>query len=175
MTRKNNMQLTPNEIESVDDIGILNGSPVKIIKTRGGFHIAVGRPRGKLQEEALAAGSHPAIVKFNLERQHPDFQPAMQKSELMGLEPKVESHSHFLSDSLRKSGHDLYSVQTGDKVEFHITKQNAKVSSVDASFDKGSLVFGEINIDKKFTRALAGATSEKALSANVSKIRIQGE
>jgi hypothetical protein len=168
------MQLTPNEIDSIEDAGLLNGSPVKMIKTKGGFWIAVGRPQGKITEEALAAGSHPAIVKFNLERQHPTYQPAMQKSELMGPESKVESHSHFLSDSLRKSGHDLYSVQTGDKVEFHITKQNAKVSSVNASFDKGTLVFGDLNVDKKFSRALAGATSEKVLSAGASKIRIQG-
>ena len=167
------MQLTPNEIESVEDAGALNGSPVKMIKTKGGFWIAVGRPNGKIQEEALAAGSHPAIVKFNLERQHPGYQPAMQKSELMGLEPKVESHSHFLSDTMRKSGHDLYSIQTGDKVEFHITRQNAKVSSVDGSFDKGVLVLNQIDIDKRFSRALAGATSEKVLQNGAKKIRIQ--
>ena len=90
------MQLTPNEIDSVEDAGLLNGSKVKLIKTKGGFWIAVGRPQGKLQEEALAAGSHPAIVRYNLERQHPTFQPSMQKSELMGLEPLVESHSFLV-------------------------------------------------------------------------------
>jgi hypothetical protein len=168
------MQLTPNEIESVDDVGVLNGAPVKMIKTRGGFHIAVGRPRGKLQEEALAAGSHPAIVKFNLERQHPEFQPSMQKSELTGYEPTVESHSHFLSDSLRKSGHDLYSVQIGNEIEFQVTQANNKVYSVNAYLDKSTLVFGDMDLDKKFSRALAGATSEKVLSCGAHKIRIEG-
>ena len=169
------MQITPNEVDSIEDIGVLNGKNVKMIKTKGGFFIAIGHKRGDPTDSALAAGSHPAIVKFNLERQCPDFQPAMQKSELMGMEPKVENHSHFLSDVLRKSGHDLYSIQTGDKVEFQITRQNAKVESVVGSFDKGTLVLNNINVDKKFTRALAGATSEKVLSCGAQKIRIQGK
>jgi hypothetical protein len=169
------MQLTPNEISDIEEIGLLNGTPVKMIRTRGGFHIAVGRPKGKMQEEALAAGSHPAIVKYNVERQHPDFQPSMMKSELLSSPTKVEKHSHFLSDDLRKSGHDLYSVQSGEKIEFQITKQNAKVSSVNSSLDKGVLVFSDMNIDKKFARALAGATSEKALSCGAKKIRVEGK
>lgn len=166
------MNITPNEIESIEDAGLLDNTPVKMIKTRGGFWIAVGRPRGRLQEEALAAGSHPAIVKYNLERQHPGFQPAMHKSELMGPPATVERHSHFLSDELRKSGHDMYSVQTGDQIEFQVTRQNNHVASVVGNLEQGVLVFKDMNIDKKFTRALAGATSEKVLSCGAQKIRI---
>lgn len=169
------MQITPSEIESVEDAGMLNGTSVKLVKTRGGFWLAVGRPRGKLQEEALAAGSHPAIVKYNLERQHPDFQPAMMKSELMANASKVEKHSHYLPDSLRKSGHDLYSIQTGSQIEFQVTKQNAKVQSVIGNLEQDTLIFKDMNIDKRFTRALAGATSEKVISCGAKKIRIQGK
>src|SRR5258706_429515 len=104
---RNKMKLTPNEIDSIEDAGMLDGAAVKLLRTKGGFWMAVGRPRGKFRDEALAAGSHPAIVRYNLERQFPGFQPAMMKSELASDPSKVERHSHFLSDSLRKSGHDL--------------------------------------------------------------------
>lgn len=165
------MQLTPNEISEIEDIGVLDGTPVKMLRTKGGFFMAIGKPRGKYREEALAAGSHPAIVKYNLEKQFPMYQPAMQKSELASEHSTVEKHSHFLSDSLRKSGHDVYSVQCGDKIEFQITKQNIKIHSVDSFIDKGSMNFNKLSIGKEFTRALAGATAEKAMQCGV-KIKI---
>jgi hypothetical protein len=175
MMRKNNMQLTPNEIDSVEEAGMLNQEPVKLIRTKGGFWIAVGRPKGKLTQEALCAGSHPAIVKYNLEKQYPEFQPSMMKSEFYAENTQVEKHSHFLSDELRKSGHDIYSVQSGNEIEFQITKQNSAVHSVKGNLIDGSLVFTSMNIDKKFTRGLAGATTEKAHACGASKIRLEGK
>jgi hypothetical protein len=165
------MQLTPNEIDSVEDAGMLDGNAVKLLRTKGGFWMAIGRPRGKYKDEALAAGSHPAIVRYNLERQFPGFQPAMQKSELTSDNSKVEKHSHFLSDSLRKSGHDVYSVQSGEKIEFQITKQNVKIHSVESSLKDGAMSFDKMEVGKEFTRALAGAASEKAVQCGV-KIKI---
>jgi|SRR5581483_179082 len=161
------MQITPNEIDTVEHAGELNKNPVKMVRTKGGFWIAVGRPKGKQREEALAAGSHPAIVRYNLEKQYEDFQPAMMKSELLQDNSVVESHSHYLSDSLRKSGHDIYSVQNGNDVEFHITKQNMKVSTVPGKIENDSLVLKELNIPREFSKAMAGATVEKAMGCKV--------
>jgi hypothetical protein len=175
MLRRNNMQILPGEIDTVEEVGELDGNKVKMVKTRGGFYFAIGRPKGKLTEESLGAGSHPAIVKFNLERQHPGYRPLMQKSESMLSEPVVDKHSHFLSDDLRKSGHDIYSVQSGDKVEFQITKDNEKISSVNSTIDKGVMLIEDMKINKEFTRAMAGAASEKALDCSVKKVRIQGK
>lgn len=169
------MQLTPNEIETIEDAGMLNNSVVKLIKTKGGFWIAVGRPLGKLQEEALAAGSHPAIVKYNLERQHPTFQPALTKSELLSSPTKVEKHSRFLSEELIKSGHDLFSIQTNDHIEFQVTKQNAKLASAFGSIENGVLVLRDMDIGRQYVKALAGATAEKAISCGAQRIRIQGK
>lgn len=165
------MQLTPNEIESVEDAGMLDSSPVKLIRTRGGFWIAVGRPKGKPTEEALSAGSHPAIVKYNLEKQFPGFQPTMMKSE-MGDQYQVEKHSHFLSDDLRKSGYDIFSIQNGPDIEFQITKHNAKLTSVSANLENDTLVIKEMKVDPKFARGLAGAASEKAVDCGSRKIRL---
>jgi len=165
------MQLTPNEIDSVEDAGVLDGSAVKLLRTKGGFWMAIGKARGKFKDEALAAGSHPAIVMYQMERQYPGFQPAMMKSELMSDASRADRHSHYLSDSLRKSGHELYSIRLGDKIEFQISKDNVKIHSVESRIENGAMVFDKVQIGKEFTRALAGATAEKAMQCGV-KIKI---
>jgi len=161
------MQITPNEIHSIEEAGTLDNAPVKMIRTKGGFWIAVGKPKGKFREEALAAGSHPAIVKFNLEKQFPAFQAAMMKSEEFSDGTIVEKHSHFLGDDLRKSGHDIYSVQDGDSVNFHITKHNLKIAAVNGLVDKDFLIISNLNIPPEFSRGMAGASVEKAISCQV--------
>lgn len=173
--KENKMQITANEIDIIEDAGTLNNLPVKLIRTKGGLWLAVGRPKGKMSEEALTAGSHPAIVKFNLEKQYPDFQPAMMKSEHFLETTIVDKHSHFLSDELRKSGHDVYSVQNGIDIEFQITKHNSKVASVKGTLENDAIVIKDMNVGKEFSRALAGATVEKVVSSGASRVRIQGK
>lgn len=168
------MNITPNEIAEIEDIGTLDGSPVKMIRTKGGFVIAVGKPKGKMQDEALSAGSHPAIVKYNLEKMHPGFQPSLMKSENFNDSAVVEKHSHYLSNELRKSGHDLYSVQNGTEIDFHITKRQLKVAIVRGQIEGDSIVFKDLSVGKEFSRALAGATVEKAASTGALKVKIQG-
>lgn len=157
------MQIKANEIDRVEESGMLNGSPCKLVRTKGGFWIMIGKKRKNGSEEALAAGSHPAIVKYNMEKQFSEFQPALMKSEGF-IEPIVEKHSHFLSEDLRKSGHDIFSIQTGPTVEFQITKHNAQVAKVTGNFDKDHLLIQDLNIPKEFSKAMAGATVEKAVS-----------
>jgi tRNA pseudouridine-54 N-methylase len=166
------MKLNPSEIESTEEIGMLNGKPVRILKTKGGFQIAVGVPRGKRDEEALAAGSHRAVVLWNVEQKFNEFQPAMMKSESFSEKLVVEKHSHFLPEALRKSGHDIYSIQKGPIVNFHITKHEINVSSVKAQFDKQTLVLAELSIPKDFVAALAAATAEKAASCGALKVKV---
>lgn len=165
------MQIKPNEIAEIEDAGILDGSPVKLLKTKGGFWIAISKLKGKLKEEALAAGSHPAIVKFNLEKQFSTFQPALMKSEIYN-NANVDKHSHFLSEELRKSGHDIYSIQEGNEITFHVTKHNMNVSTVHSSLENNELVIKDLNIDKQFVRGLAGATTEKAIELKANKIKM---
>lgn len=161
------MNITPNDIHSIEDAGSLDSSPVKMIRTKGGFWIAIGKPRGKFREEALAAGSHPAIVKYNLEKQFPTFEPIMMKSENFNDGAIVEKHSHFLPEELRKSGHDIYSVQEGDAVNFHITKHDAKIAVVNSVIDRDFLIITNLNMPKEFSRGMAGASVEKAMNCKV--------
>lgn len=161
------MNITPNDIHSIEEAGNLDNNPVKMIRTKGGFWIAVGKPKGKFREEALAAGSHPAIVKYNLEKQFPSFEPVMMKSEGATDNAIVEKHSHFLPEELRKSGHDIYSVQEGDAVNFHITKHDSKIAVVNGVLDKEFLIITNLNIPKEFSRGMAGASVEKAVNCKV--------
>ena len=157
------MQIKPEDIDKIEEAGTLNGNTVKLIRTTGGFWICVGKKKNSNADEALAAGSHPAIVKFNMEKQFPEFQPVMMKSE-DHLDSTVEKHSHFLSDDLRKSGHDIFSIQTGNEVEFHVTKHNAQVALVTGFVDGEHLTIETLKIPKELTKSLAGASVEKAIS-----------
>lgn len=167
------MNITSNEIHSIEEAGMLDNAPVKMIRTKGGFWIAVGKPKGKAREEAIAAGSHPAIVKYNIEKSYPQFQPSLMKSEGF-IDPTVDKHSHFLSDELRKSGHDIYSVQTDNVIEFQIQKHGEQVGSAIGSLCGEVIVFEQIKMPKEFARALAGATIEKAMACGAKKTRIEG-
>lgn len=170
------MQIKANEIASIEEAGTLDERPIKMLRLKGGFYIAVGQPYGKLREEALAAGSHPAIVKYNLAKQYPRFQESMMKSEAFSeADAIVEKHSHFLSDELRKSGHDVYSVQKGPDVSFHVTKQNMKIGEVKGHLQEESIVITKLNAPTEFARALAGAASEKALGCGAKKLKIEAK
>jgi hypothetical protein len=160
------MNLQPSDIDRIEEAGTLNNSPVKMIRTKGGFWIAFGKKHNRNTEEALAAGSHPAIVKYNLEKQYSEFQPALTKSE-HGIEPIVVKHSHFLNEDLRKSGHDIFSIQTGNLVEFQITRYNAAVTNANCYMDSENLLVNELNIPKEFVKAMAGAVVEKAIECKV--------
>ena len=170
------MKLQPSEIDQVEDIGMLNGHPVKLIRTRGGYHIALGRGINKNQDEALTAGSHSAIVKFNLEKQYPAYQPTLMKSEASLNPVNVTKHSHFLTEDFKKSGHDIYSVQSGQNIEFQITKYDVKIGSANATLKDNSMtVKYDMVVPKEFANALAGATAEKAMSCGTSNVKIQGK
>lgn len=160
------MNITPDQIDIVEEAGMLDGQPAKLVRLKGGYWMLISK--GKV----LAGGSHPAIVKHSVSKMFPSFQPVMCKSE--GFEDAVvDQHSHYLSDDLRKSGHDIYSIQNANDIEFQITKNNLKIASVTGSIQNDALVINEIQFPKQFAKALAGATTEKALDCKMKTIRIK--
>lgn len=124
------MRINPEEINHIEEAGELDGNPVKMIRTKGGFWLAVGRVGGRGVDTALGAGSHPAIVRYHVEKQFPNFRPSMMKSVLFNDDTKVEKFTHLLPADLQKSGHDLYTIQKGHEIEFQMTKQNMKVAGL---------------------------------------------
>ena len=161
------MNIRPEDIDTIEDAGILDGQPVKLIRTRGGFWMSI------INGKVVAGGSHPAIVKHSVSKMFPNFQAALCKSENAGMDAIVDKHSHFLSDDLRKSGHDIYSIQENDAIEFQVTKHNIKVSGINGSMVEGSLSLEAIDFPEEFKKSLAAATTEKALSVKAKTIRIK--
>ena len=78
------MEIPLKEIDSVDEIGTLNNKSVKMLNRRIPFSYRY--PQGTKKESVIAAGSHPAIVKYNLEK-HKDFHPIMLKAKLLLIIP----------------------------------------------------------------------------------------
>lgn len=147
------MELKPNEIEEVENIGQLGGHPVKMVKTIGGFWIVVGRPKGKERDEALAAGSHPAIVKYNVEKQFSDFQPVLAKSEAESAS-NVTGFTELLPHDMRKSGYEMYSLSKGSEIDYILTKYGSEVHSFKATMSGESLKFTKA--EKSLPESLRG-------------------
>ena len=161
------MNIRPEDVDTIDDAGILDGQPVKMVRTRGGYWMGI------VGGKVVSGGSHPAIVKHAIHKMFPSFQPALCKSEAAGMDAVVDKHSHFLSDDLRKSGHDIYSIQEGPSVEFQVTKHNIKVASINGSMQEGSLALEDISFPEEFKKSLAAATTEKAISCKAKNIKIK--
>lgn len=165
------MKINQNEIASVQILGTLDGHDIKLIKTRGGLNLAIG-PDGKGGETVMGAGSHQAIVLYNFEKNHPSFHPAIMKSD--NFQSSIaEKHSHFLSDDLRKSGHDIYSVEEGNEISFFITKHDLKLGSI-VGFKAGDTLKVS-SYDPKlssFREPLSYAVSEKTLGCGLKKVKI---
>ena len=168
------MKLTEKDIESIENFGELNGKEVKLLKTRGGFHIVMGTRPGSKAEECLTAGSHPAICRFNMMKQFKSYAPSMMKSASYNDMAVVENHSHFLSEELRKSGHEIHSVQADNHISFHITKHGVKIADVETYIQDKILVYPSLKAPKEFSRGLAGAATEKAKYCGITKLKIEG-
>lgn len=163
------MKISENEIASVEPFGMLDGKQVNLTRLRGGLNLA-SVINGKGEQTVLGVASHQAILCYSIEQQHPSFQPMLMKSEHESVQ--AESHSHFLSDGLRKSGHDIYSVQNSNSIDFFVTKQNIKVGLVKADIVDGILMVKSIDASKEFVSCLSGAVSEKALSSGAKIVRM---
>lgn len=163
------MEIKPSEIDKVEHIGQLDGGPVRMIRTSGGFYVAVGRPKGKKKDEALAAGSHPAIVKYNVEKAHSDFQPILAKSESFLPEAKVTGFSELLPKNMRDKGYDLLMLEKNEEASFVLTKFGNEVNSYPTKTGEDSITIykSEKPISQEilgFSRAVAAAAAAKALN-----------
>ncbi len=164
------MKIEQDQIDSIEPFGMLDGKTVNLARLKGGLNLATTTDKNG-RDEVLGAASHQAILCYTIEQRYPNFQPMIMKSE--GLKLSAESHSHFLTDDLRKSGHDIYSVQNGDDVEFYLTKQNMKVGGANGSKKDSCLTIQNLNIPKEAINAMSSAVSEKALSMGLKNVRIK--
>lgn len=154
------MDIQPNEVESVKTIGNLNGDEVKVVKTYGGFYVAVGKKkRTSKKSEALAAGSHQALVAHQLGKEYgSDFEPAIFKSEQDQLE-KVESKTEYLPSDVIAKGVELYTLSKGSKIDFVLYKRGITLGHYVAEVEDQALVIKSANFNKE---AMVGNASDNS-------------
>lgn len=163
------MKISENDICSTEPFGMIDGNQVKLVTTKGGLNLATMTDH-KGQDTVLGAASHRAILCYSIEQKFPNYHPPIMKSE--GLKFDAESHSHFLTDDLRKSGHDIYSVQEGNSIDFYVTKLNIKVATINSSIKNGQLVVDSYSLPKEFVGGISGAVSEKALGVGLKGVKV---
>lgn len=154
--------INPSEVENIEVIGELQGSPIKMIKLIGGLYLISGKERNQAKETCLASGSHPAIVKHTVEKKYrgqAHFQ--MQKSEID--EAPVKDQTSKLPETLVKKGFELYSTKTGKGVTVILNKDGKDVTQYQ-TLAKGeehilqSPLFSKVR-DAKFAQGLGVSTS----------------
>jgi hypothetical protein len=160
------MNIKASEIESIDNIGEMDGSPVKLVKCVGGFFMALGRRHGRNQDEALASGSHAAIVKYSLEKNFSTFRPAMEKSESFDLE-KVTGLTALVPKELQKRGYELHSLKKNEETSYIVTKYGSEVVNYKTiSLDKSLIVTNPSNTiadaELPITSAIVKAVAQEA-------------
>jgi len=161
------VEIKKDEIKDVKKIGNLNGSEVKLVTLKGGFHIGLGKKKKNSGEmDILAVGSHPALVHHQISKKYENnFEQSMNKSESEDISV-VKSYSKNLdSKSKNVLGLDIYSIKKNEEVDFKVTKHNFEVFSI-----KGREVNGEIVLEKteKDLQRLSNV-DKKELSKNLEK------
>ena len=177
MSQGGNMDILPNEVESVRTIGSLFGEDVRMVKTHGGFHVAVGKKKKKKKKvEALAAGSHQAVVAHQLSKEYgSDFQPAIFKSEQEKLEA-VEDKTQYLPSDAIANGVELYTLSKGNRFEFLLYKRGLTLGRYETEAQDKALVIKKFDFsnieksDRSMAEAISRAMRDKVHELNLERI-----
>ncbi|HBI01517.1 MAG TPA: hypothetical protein DDY18_07820 [Flavobacterium sp.] len=174
------MNILPSEVESIKVIGNLHGDDVKVVKTHGGFYVAVGKKKkSSSQAEALAAGSHQALVAHQLTKEYgADFEPAIFKSEQDQLE-KVEARTEYLPSEMIAKGVELYILSKGNKIDFVLYKHGLTLGQYSSEIEDQTLVLKNGGFDYKevvdknvgTAKGIARALKEKVHELNLKGIK----
>lgn len=171
------MEIKPNEVEEVKVIGRLNGDDVKMVKTQGGFHIAMGKKDKKSNKaEALAAGSHQALVAYQIEKMHgQDFEPTMYKSEAEQL-PKVEDKTSLLPDMAKNAGLEVYVLSKFNHIDFIICKNNVELAKYETEYSGQEMTVKDYSFrsslspNKFVSQVLAKTIDDKMKELGLTKV-----
>lgn len=126
------MNIKPEDIEEITVVGSLHDEDVKIIKTTGGFHVAVGKQKkDKGSTTILGGGSHKGLVVHHVQKDYPEFQQNIFKSE-QNKPTNIEDKTKFLSDINKNSGVELFLCKNTDgSDEFVFSKYGVVLAKYD--------------------------------------------
>jgi hypothetical protein len=134
------MKIDPSEVKTIKNIGNLHGEDVKLIATKGGLYLALGRKtKGKKNHEPLAAGSHPALVLHQIEKEYKsDFQPSMTKSE----EDQLHKVTELVCDV---KGLSMFSLKKNIELDVVIAKFGVEICKCQCEINGNDLKIKKID------------------------------
>lgn len=171
------MEIKPDEVEEVKVIGKLHDDDVKLVKTKGGFYVAIGKKKKESNKaDALAAGSHQALVAYQVEKMHgQSFQPVINKSESEKL-PEVEDLSNILPNLAKNSGLELFVLEKYNHIDFVFCKHGVELAKYETYHEDKSLKVKNYNFkgfmspNKFVSEAIAYAMQKKMNELGLKKI-----
>lgn len=137
------MHIDPKEIKSIKTIGSLHDEDVKLVATKGGLYLALGRKsKSKKGHEALAAGSHPALVLHQIGKQFKeDFQHGINKSE--------DEQSFEVNElSCNIKGLSMFSIKSTSNSDIVIAKFGIEICKCECSVNGSDLKIKKIDYKK---------------------------
>jgi len=145
------MQILPEEIDYIKSVGQLNGEDVKMIKTTGGFHVAIGKKsKSSKTADSLASGSHPALVMHQLESSYKkEFLPFIAKSEadqypkVIEITDKMEFEDQTLKAFIL---HKSENFENTDKAEVIICKHTVSIAQFEVLFKNNTFDITNLKI-----------------------------
>lgn len=172
------MQIKPEEVEEVKVIGRLYGDDVKMVKTKGGFHVAMGKKDlNSTKADALAAGSHGALVSYQLEKMHGhNFEPSIFKSEADQL-PKVEEKTNTLPIEAQNAGIELFILNKSNNLDFVLCKHGLELAKYETEYTADELVIKNhtfrpsLSPNKFVAEAISTVMDEKMKELKLKKVR----
>lgn len=140
-----NFDIKTEEISKIVNIGELNSADVQLISTKGGLHLILGKSSPNSRKpEILIAGSHPGIIKYQLEKNFSGFMPKMEKSE-SGIPDNITQYGSHLPSDLQKSGFDVYIIKNNENVNLTLTKYSVSQLELVAKHENNILIINNIS------------------------------
>lgn len=176
------MEINKDEIKEIKKIGKLNGSDVKIITLKGGFHIGMGKKeKDSKKNDILAVGSHPALVSHQISKKYNSkFEENLAKNESETMPSVVELSDILNSKEKNVLGLDIYMIKKNESVEFKVTKHNFEIFSINAEQNCDELLLKNTdkneeslkNLDKKSLSNKLQKTIKKYADKNNLRVKI---
>ncbi len=130
------LEISPADIAEIEECGELNGSPVKMIKTTGGYYIAIGKDK-KGKTKPVGTGPHKAICAFMVEKMNPGFRPLIAKNE--GDKPEVTDLTKNLEADRIAKGYTLHSIRENEcNHQVVLSHHLAEVASAEVQISDGA-------------------------------------
>jgi hypothetical protein len=132
------MDIKSEDVAEIIELGELYGDRVRLLKTWGGLHVAVGKKdKNSKKPDALAAASHRALAVHQLEKQYgSDFKPAIMKSESY----QIEEVSQFpVSKEMNKDHLAIHSIAKNNEVDFVVSRFGVVLAKYECEIHKNEL------------------------------------